>query len=270
MNGPFENGSPVELWPAGTPGLDSASPVEVPTIVPYVLDADEPHGAVIVCPGGGYAGRADHEGEPIARMLNSHGISAFVCHYRVSPYKHPYPLMDAQRAIRWVRQQAGLWNIKSNKVGILGFSAGGHLVSTAGTHYDGGDPDAEDAIDQASCRPDALVLCYPVISFGEFRHTGSMINLIGENPADGLRLSLSNELQVTQDTPPTFLWHTADDAGVPVENSILFARALRDHQVPFELHVYQSGRHGLGLAPEDPHVATWADLCGQWLRALGF
>jgi len=266
----LENGQPVPLWPEGTPGLDSAIPAEVPTIVPYVLEAKEPHGAVIVCPGGGYSGRAPHEGEPIARMLNSAGISAFICHYRVSPYRHPYPLMDAQRAIRWVRHHAKEWRIDASKIGILGFSAGGHLVSTAGTHYDAGDPDAQDPIDRQSCRPDALVLCYAVISFGPLGHQGSMVNLLGEDPPEDLRHSLCNESQVTEDTPPSFLWHTADDAGVPVQNSLLFADALTRFGVPFELHVYESGRHGLGLASEDPHIATWAQLCAEWLRGRGF
>jgi acetyl esterase/lipase len=154
-------------------------------------------------------------------------------------------------------------------IGLLGFSAGGHLVATAGTHYDEGQ-DTGDAVEKYSCRPDALILCYPVISFAEFRHQGSMVNLIGENPPEALRQSLSNELQVTADTPPTFLWHTADDAGVPVQNSLLFAQALSANDVEYELHVYRSGQHGLGLAPELPHIASWMDLCAEWLREIGF
>ena len=224
-----------------------------------------------MCPGGGYGGRADHEGEPIARMLNEHGIAGFVCHYRVAPYRHPVPLMDASRAIRWVRRHADEYNVNPKRVGVLGFSAGGHLASTVATHYDAGEARAADPVEREGSRPDAAVLCYPVISFEPpFRHVGSMNNLLGADPPDGLRLSLSNELQVTEDTPPTFLWHTAEDAGVPVENSLLFASALSAKGVPFELHVYPHGAHGLGLAPDDPHVATWARLCGEWLKGLGF
>jgi acetyl esterase/lipase len=258
------------LWPDGTPGLDTAAPEFVPTLTPYLLDPSAPTGAVIVCPGGGYSGRAPHEGEPIARRLNEFGIQAFVCDYRVSPYRHPYPSLDASRAVRWVRAHAAEYNILPDRIGLLGFSAGGHLVSTVGTHYDGGDPEAADPVDRSSSRPDALVLCYPVISFGPHGHQGSRNNLLGEKAPADLVLSLCNDTQVTADTPPSFLWHTADDAGVPVLNSLLFAAALARCGVPHEIHVYEQGRHGLGLALEDPHVATWSQLCGEWLKNLGF
>jgi acetyl esterase/lipase len=152
----------------------------------------------------------------------------------------------------------------------MGFSAGGHLASTVGTHFDDGRADAEDPVDRMSCRPDAMILCYPVITFGEYRHHGSMINLIGENPSDELIKLLSNELHVTPDTPPTFLWHTADDQAVPVQNSLLFAEALRRCGVPFELHIYPHGRHGLGLALGEPSVSSWTELCARWLKNLGF
>ena len=260
---------PVPLWTEDTPGIDTAEPRFQPTITPYMIDSAEPTGCVIVCPGGGYTHRAPHEGEPIARALNDRGIAACVCDYRVAPYRHPHPLLDAQRAIRWVRAHAAALNVRPAAVGILGFSEGGHLAATAGTHYDRGRADG-DEIDRESCRPDAMVLCYPVISFGEFRHAGSMANLLGEDPPEELLRSLSNETQVTADTPPAFLWHTADDAGVPAQNSLLFAQALSAHRVPCELHVYRSGRHGLGLAPEFPHIATWIDLCAEWLREVGF
>ena len=244
---------------------------ELPTIVPYPVESAAPVGAVVVCPGGGYAGRADHEGGPIALMLNEFGIAGFVCHYRVAPNRHPVPLMDASRAVRWVRAHAEGYGVDPERVGILGFSAGGHLASTVGTHFDAGDPDAADPLDRLSSRPDAMILCYPVITFEPpHRHVGSMDNLLGPEPPEDLRLSLSNELMVTPETPPTFLWHTAEDAGVPVENSLLMASALSAAGVPFELHVYPHGAHGLGLAPGDPHVATWAGLCGEWLKGLGF
>lgn len=258
------------LWPSGAPGAVGDTKEDKPSIVPYVVDAGVMHGAVIVCPGGGYAMKASHEGEPIALWLNSIGISAFVLNYRVAPYKHPYPLMDAQRAVRYVRYHADRWRIDPHHIGVLGFSAGGHLASTIGTHYDSGRADANDPVDRVSCRPDAMVLCYPVITFGQYRHDGSMVNLIGSNSPDELRNSLSNELQVTPDTPPTFLWHTADDDVVPVENSLLFAEALSRCGVSFELHIYAHGQHGLGLALDDQHVGTWSQLCGQWLKELGF
>jgi len=270
MNAQELAGQQIPLWSGATPGLDTATPTHVPTIIPFPVERPEPAGAVVVCPGGGYSGRAPHEADPIARRLNDFGIAGFVCHYRVAPYRHPFPMLDAQRAVRWVRAHAAEYNVDPQKVGILGFSAGGHLASTVTTHYDVGDPNAADPVDRMSCRPDASILCYAVISFGRFRHTGSMVNLLGETPPEELRQSLSNETQVTPDTPPTFLWHTADDGGVPVQNSLLFADALACQRVPFELHVYQSGQHGLGLAPEKPHIATWSQLCGEWLNGLGF
>jgi acetyl esterase/lipase len=258
------------LWPNGTPNALGEAEEDKPTLVPYLVDGGEPRAAVVVCPGGGYARRADHEGEPIALWLNTLGISAFVVHYRVAPYRHPNPLMDAQRAIRTVRHRAAEWNINPQRVGILGFSAGGHLASTAGTHYDFGNTESADPIERESSKPDLLVLCYPVITFGEHAHAGSRLNLLGEmEPAELVEL-LSNEKRVNADTPPTFLWHTADDASVPVENAYLFAAALSRHQVPVELHVYESGRHGLGLAKEHPEAYTWSELCGNWLKKRGF
>lgn len=262
---------PLPLWPNGVPGLMEADPIHVPTMVPFPVDRGEPAGAVVVLPGGGYAGRAPHEADPIARWLNSAGIAAFVCHYRVAPYHWPRPWQDACQAIRWVRANAAEWNVNPDKVGILGFSAGGHLCSTVGTHYDLGDPAATEPMARQSCRPDALVLCYPVINLYEpFGHLGSMYNLLGDTPDEELRRSLCNETQVNGDTPPTFLWHTADDEGVPVENSLMFATSLAKYNVPFGLHVYPHGQHGLGLAVGDPEVGTWPDLCATWLKKLGF
>lgn len=259
------------LWPEGAPGAIGDTREDKPSIAPYIANADCLHGAIIICPGGGYVRKAHHEGEPVALWLNSIGISAFVLNYRVAlSYRHPYPLMDVQRAIRYVRYYAAKWNIDPNRVGVLGFSAGGHLAATVGTHFDNGYADADDPIDRMSCRPDVMILCYPVITFGEYRHHGSMVSLIGENPPDELKNFLSNELHVTPDTPPTFLWHTADDQSVPVENSLLFAQALSRCGVPFELHIYPHGRHGLGLAVDDPHVRGWTELCTRWLKSLGF
>jgi acetyl esterase/lipase len=268
----FEGGYAMSLllWPNGTPNKLGEGPEDKPTLVPYLVDRASPTAAIVVCPGGGYQRRADHEGEPIARWLNSLGISAFVVHYRVAPYRHPNPLSDAQRAIRTVRSRAQEWNVDPARVGILGFSAGGHLASSSGTHYDNGQANAEDAIERESCRPDLLVLCYPVISFVAFAHSGSRTNLLGDPADPQFAELLSSENQVTAQTPPTFLWHTADDAAVPVENSLLFASALSRNKVPFELHVYESGRHGLGLAEEIAGVRAWTDACAIWLAKQGF
>ena len=269
-NGGIVSGQAVPLWPGGAPGAGEVNPAQVPTITPFLLNPKEKRAAVIVCPGGGYAGRAGYEGAPISQWLNTIGVVSFVCDYRVTPYKHPRPLQDAQRAIRWVRAHAEECGVDPTKVGILGFSAGGHLAATAGTHYDKGDPQAADPVDRLGCRPDALVLCYPVISFGEYGHHGSMVNLIGENPPEELRHSLSNETQVTPETPPTFLWHTSDDGGVPVMNSLLFAEALSHCKVPFDLHVFSHGPHGMALAEKDAHVGQWKKVCETWLRGLGW
>jgi len=260
----------IDLWPDGAPGALGDAKEDCPTITLFLVENEKPRGFVIVCPGGGYVVKAPHEGEPIALWLNTLGISAVVLEYRVSPYRHPVPLMDAQRAIRLVRFHAKEWNIDPNHIGILGFSAGGHLAATAGTHYDTGNPEAKDQVDRIGCRPDALILCYPVITVNEFGHQGSMINLLGEHPSEELLNNLSNEKQVDENTPVAFLWHTADDEGVPVENSLLFAAALRHHHVPFALHVYSKGPHGLGLAEEYPEICTWTLTCGEWLKKNGF
>lgn len=261
---------PVLLWPEGVPGVLGNGPEDRPNLIPFLQPGPRKHAAIVVCPGGGYGGRAPHEADPIAEWLNGLGLSAFVLHYRVSPYRHPRPLQDAQRAIRMIRMHADEWNIDPRRLGILGFSAGGHLAVSAATIFDPGVPDAVDPISRQSCRPDALIGCYPVVSFGAFGHMGSLQNLLGSSPDVGLQLYLSLENRVTPETPPSFLWHTADDDGVPVENSLMLATAMRRHRVPCALHVFPHGNHGLALAPEDPTVRAWTDLCAQWLRDLGF
>ena len=241
-----------------------------PSIQPYLLEGPGPYPVMIVAAGGAYARRAEHEAYPVAEWLNSIGISAVVLNYRVAPFKHPVPLNDAKRAIRMVRYHAADWNLDPNRIGILGFSAGGHLASSAGTHYDFGNPSAEDPIERYSSRPNLMVLCYPVISMGEYTHEGSRINLLGEKPDIALVERLSNESQITGQTPPVFLWHTADDASVPVENSLKFVAGLSRHKVPFDLHIFESGMHGLGLASEHPEAREWPRLCELWLRKQGF
>lgn len=243
---------------------------DCPAITPYLVEGDG-RPAVIVCPGGAYGARACHEGEPIARWLNGLGISAFVLRYRVKPYTYPCALLDVQRAIRTVRYKAERFRINPNKIGVLGFSAGGHLASNAGTSYDKGNEDAEDVIERESCRPDLLVLCYPVITLKDpFTHAGSRENLLGKGAELDKAERLSSEANVTGDTPPTFLWHTSDDEDVPVENSLMFAAALSKHKVLFDLHVYAKGSHGLGLAEDKEHTGEWTAACASWLAYNGF
>jgi acetyl esterase/lipase len=261
------------LWPAGAPGAVGTEPVDKPKITIYRAPADKATGAsVVVCPGGGYGVvAADHEGKRVAEWLSGFGVTAFVLQYRLGPrYHHPAPLQDAQRAIRLVRSKAREFGIDARRVGILGFSAGGHLTSTAGTHFDAGRAGDPDAIEHESSRPDFMVLAYPVISLvAPYTHKGSLENLIGKNPDPKLVESLSNELQVTKDTPPTFLFHTADDPGVPVENSVVFFEALRKAGVPAEMHIFAKGPHGVGLAPKDPALSAWPSLCAAWMKGLG-
>ncbi|MBO9597539.1 MAG: alpha/beta hydrolase [Cohnella sp.] len=260
----------MALWPNGASCAQGTGDEDQPAIKPYLVRG-RARGAVVVCPGGGYRNRAEHEGEPIALWLNRIGIHAFVLRYRVSPYRYPCALTDLQRAVRYVRYKGAGWDIREDKIGVLGFSAGGHLTASIGTRFDYGMPDAEDLIDRQSCRPDAIVLCYPVITMkAPYRHEGSLLHLLGDNPDPQLIERASCELHVTSDTPSAFLWHTSDDAAVPVDNSLLFASALRRAGVRFDLHVYEQGSHGLGLADNDEHVASWKSACGLWLRKHDF
>lgn len=261
------------LWPEGAPYATGTGEEDKPALTPYLVTGSngEPNAAVIVCPGGGYGMRADHEGEPIALWLNTLGISAFVLRYRVAPYRDPAPLADVQRAIRYVRHRAAEWNVDPERIGILGFSAGGHLAASAATLFDWGDGKADDPIERHSCRPNLAVLCYPVISMKDgITHEGSRGNLLGPNPDQDRLARFNCEEQVAADTPPSFLWHTSDDEGVSVENSLRFASALARHRIPFDLHVYEKGRHGLGLAADDEHIRTWTGLCAIWLKRNGF
>jgi acetyl esterase/lipase len=260
----------IKLWPSGAPGAQGTTDEDIPALLAFPADGAG-RGAVIVCPGGAYGMRADHEGEPIALWLNSIGIHAFVLRYRVAPYRYPSAFNDAKRAVRYVRHHAAQYGINANKIGVLGFSAGGHLTASIGTFIDSGDPNAEDPLERLSSRPDAIIPCYPVITMKPpYLNEGSRINLIGNDPAPELVELLSLEGQVTSDTPPTFLWHTSDDVAVPVENSLMFAAALRRNKVPFDLHVYEQGHHGLGLAESDPHVSNWTTVCGLWLKRQQF
>lgn len=254
----------IPLWPAAAPYTDESPDQNQPSLAPFPV----PHarGAVVVCPGGGYYMKADHEGAPIARMLNSQGIAAYVLDYRVHPCHPLAPLSDASRAIRLVR------SLGYEKVAILGFSAGGHLCCTAATHFDAGDPQSADPVERFSSRPDAFIPCYPVALFRlPYTHLDSRKGLLREEweKEDWVKFFSTDE-NVTDDTPPAFLWHTAEDELVPVQNSLILAKALADHHIPFELHVYPKGRHGLGLAQEFVPVSNWAgDLC-RWLTGMGY
>lgn len=259
------------LWQSGAPLAKGNESEDIPRLELFLVPGSKPGGLVIICPGGGYRRRVEHEAYPIARWLNEIGVSAAVLYYRVHPYGYPTPLLDGKRAVRYARYYAGEWNVDPGRIAVMGFSAGGHLASTMGTHFDEGDPMSDDPIDRLSSRPDGLILCYPVITFTEpYTHAGSREAQLGSEPEEALIHALSNELQVNANTPPTFLWHTAEDSSVPPENSLLFAGALSHHGVPFELHIFEQGKHGIGLAPELPDTACWKDNCRHWLKRRGF
>ena len=264
------------LWPDGAPGALGNAPKDIPTLTCFLADPEKATGAaVVICPGGGYGGLANHEGEPYARWLNEMGLAGFVLKYRLGPsgYRHPAMLQDAARAVRTVRARAAQWKLDPTRVGIIGCSAGGHLASTLLTHFDAGNPGADDVVERQSSRPDLGILCYAVITMGELTHKGSRYNLLGPDPSPEQIRELSNELHVTKETPPCFIWHTFEDRAVPVENSLLFAEALRKAGVRFDLHVYEKGGHGLGLGAVqgDPvHRHPWTADCAFWLKARGF
>jgi acetyl esterase/lipase len=262
----------IPLWEKDAPGALGDTDADKPTLTIYRA-ARGPNGTgVVVAPGGGYGALAmDHEGRQVAAYFNAMGVSAFVLKYRLGPkYRHPIELGDAQRAIRLARTRAQAFGVLPDRIGMMGFSAGGHLTATAGTHFDAGKPDATDPIDRASSRPDFLILGYPVITFEpSVTHAGSVRNLLGENPDPKLIELLSNELHVTAQTPPTFLFHTTADTGVPAENSVRFYLALKKAKVPAEMHIFENGPHGVGLALGDPALSAWPTLLTNWLRGRG-
>ncbi len=266
---------PIRLWEGTPPGALGNREQDIPTITPYLPDKEKAtDAAIVICPGGGYAGLARHEGNDYALFLNKAGITCFVLKYRLGShgYRHPVMLQDAQRAVRLVRYRAKEWNINPEKIGIMGSSAGGHLASTLLTHFDAGNPNSNDPVERVSCRPSLGILCYPVITMGENTHQGSKHNLLGDDPDPELVRFLSNELQVKPDTPPCFIWHTFDDKTVKVENSLEFAVALRKAGVPFDLHIYQRGAHGMGLKGSPPfeNVHPWANDLLFFLRENGW
>jgi acetyl esterase/lipase len=264
----------VLLWPNGAPQAQGTADEDKPSLTLFPAKGDNKIStAVVVCPGGGYAHLAwEKEGTAIAEWLNHLGINAFVLKYRLGPkYHHPVELGDAQRAIRYVRANATTWGVDPARIGIWGFSAGGHLAATTGTHFDAGDAAASDPIDRVASRPDFMILSYPVITLQEpFVHKGSLHNLLGDNPDPASVQLLSNELQVSSKTPPTFLFHTTEDKTVPVENSVNFYLALRKAGVPAEMHIYLKGAHGAGLAVADPVLSSWTGHLADWLKVQGF
>jgi acetyl esterase/lipase len=268
----------LPLWPAGAPDAFGKDEKDIPTLTPFFPDASvATSAAMIICPGGGYGSLAPYEGQDYARFFNHYGIAGFVLKYRLGPggYHHPAMLHDAARAVRLVRSRASDWRLDPHRIGIVGSSAGGHLASTLLTHFDSGDPSADDPIEHQSSRPDLGILCYAVITMGEFTHAGSKRNLLGAHPSPEAIAELSNELQVKKETPPCFIWHTYEDKVVPVENSLQFATALRQAGVPFDLHIYEKGQHGLGLGPgsHDYNPAKWHPWtrdCVFWLKEQGW
>jgi acetyl esterase/lipase len=267
----------VPLWPAGqVPAARGEGPDDVPTLTVFLPEAGKATGAaMVICPGGGYGGLAQHEGRDYALFLRREGVACFVLRYRLGShgYRHPVMLGDAARAVRLVRSRAAEWGVTGGRVGIMGSSAGGHLASTLVTHFDGGNAASSDAVEREASRPTLGVLCYPVITLGKFTHGGSKQNLLGTNPPADLVENLSNELQVRKDGPPVFVWHTWEDTAVPVENALLFADGMRRAGVPFDLHIYEKGRHGIGLQAKPPgfeNAHPWAADLVFWLRGRGF
>lgn len=262
----------IDLWERNHAPNDEGP---IPTLTTYVLDGERKRPGVLICPGGGYATLSPREAEPIAIRYAAAGFHAFVVHYSVAPRRHPQPLMDLARAICLIREHDTDWRV--GPIALCGFSAGGHAAANLGVHWNHPMLASRPGIIRARCRPDALVLGYPVISSGPFAHRGSFNNLLGENPPDQLLKLLSLELRVTKDTPPCFLWHTAADRSVPVSNSLLFAEALSAADVPFALHIFPNGPHGISLAnvetstetlQPDPDVAVWHQLSVSWLCDL--
>lgn len=267
--------APIPLWPDGVPGALGHSTNDIPTLTPYLPDPTNTTGsAMVICPGGGYTHLASHEGRDYALWLNQHGITCFVLKYRLGSngYHYPAEFEDVTRAMRLVRSRAIDWHLDPHRIGIMGSSAGGHLASTSLTHFDSGNTNSDDLIERQSSRPDLGILCYAVITMGEYTHRGSKENLLGKHPSWKLVKLLSNELQVKTNTPPCFIWCTYEDRTVPMENSLMFAETLRKNHVPFDLHIYQKGGHGMGLADKPPfaHPHPWAGDCLFWLKAQNF
>ena len=269
-------GRKIPLWPQGqTPLFEPSYGQNEPALYPYLLKGKSA-GAVIICPGGAYVRKAAHEAEPVALRFNELGYHAFVLDYRVNPYLYPCCLLDVQRAVRMVRFHGANWGVKTDKIAVLGFSAGGHLATTTLTHFDYGDADSADPVQRVSCRPDAVLPCYAVMSMKEYAHAGSREYLLGDHPDPALLTQLSAHLNIREDTPPAFLFHTAQDQSVPVHNTLLFGRALCERGICCAVHVYPFGGHGMGLCygnddrPTLAQARHWSGDAGRFLKELGF
>lgn len=263
----------IRLWEGPAPLAEGKEPADIPTITVYSPDPDKANGAAaVICPGGGYHVLVtSYEGKEVAKWLNSLGVTGIVLHYRVAPYKHPAPMIDVQRAIRMARGKADQFHIDPERIGVVGFSAGGHVASTAATHFNDRPIPPADKIDRLSARPDFVILAYPVVSMEKgVTHAGSKKNLLGKNPDPQLVRAMSNDLAVTKKTPPTFLFHTAEDTVVPAENSVRFFLACLREGVPAELHVFEKGRHGAGLGRDNKALKVWPSLCETWMREHGW
>lgn len=265
----------IDLWENYT--YESVDPKDFrPTLVTYILDGNKKRPAVLIFPGGGYAYTSPREAEPIAMQFNAAGFHAFILYYSVTPNKHPQPILDASRAMCIIRENSDKWNINGDQIAVCGFSAGGHLAASLGVYWDKQYLQVP-GINTNLTYPNALILSYPVITSGEYAHRGSFNNLLGPNAESELLYEMSLENHVNTKTPPTFLWHTFSDKSVPLENTLLFAGALRKRDIPFEMHIFPEGPHGLSLANGEtatetmgiyPHIANWIKLCIEWLEKL--
>ena len=261
----------IKLWETGTPFYDETFSQAEPTLTPYIVEGGKKNAAVIVCPGGGYSHRAYHEGEPVAKWLNTLGISAFVLNYRYAPYTYKAIENDIYRAVRVIRYNAERFGIDKEKVATLGFSAGGHLSSCAALYFDRAILDENDPVDKENSKVNAAVLCYPVISFcEEFGHERSANNFLGEFKTPELVKAYSGEFHVKEDTPPIFMWHNADDNNVSAANCFRLGEVLSKNNVPYEIHVFPRGGHGVGLAEDSERTSQWTRECALWFKSLGF
>jgi acetyl esterase/lipase len=258
----------INLWPDKSPNNHAHEKFGVPRLELFIPEgtAAQKRAAIVVCPGGGYRNLAAHEGQPLAELFAAHGMVAAVLTYHIFPHQHPLPYADACRAIRLMRQRAADLNVDAARIGLMGFSAGGHLAATVATQPDLYKDPQDDLAGRFSARPDRVILGYPVISFQEYAHKGSVEALLGKEATAAQLKQFSNDQQVTAQNPPAFLFHTADDAGVPVENSLRFASACVKNKVPVALHVYPQGRHGVGMALDNPALKSWTGLLIDWLR----
>ena len=270
---PLPHGPIEYLWPHGAPGAVGDVDPDKPHLEIFLGYGSGPHTAVIVCPGGGYRNLAyDKEGTRIAEWLNLRGITAFILTYRLSPrYQYPAPILDGYRSVRWVRAHAQQFDLAADRIGMWGFSAGGHLVGMVGTHFDDGDPQAADPIDRVSDRPDFVISSYGALSLepGAVR-PGAMTSLLGDHPDPKLIDDLSPDKHVSARTPPFFLYATTPDQSVPVLSSVFFYTALVRAGAPAELHIFQTGSHGTALGQSNPELAEWPTLLENWLRINGW